>query len=60
MKKGSIENKAGNLIEARVSLTAALAEDPRYVDAYYQRGMSYYGINNLDAAIYDLRSSNPA
>ncbi|MDA9764277.1 hypothetical protein N9C83_02830 [Opitutales bacterium] len=53
-EKGVNENKSGNLLEASVSFTAALAAHPRYVDAYYQRGMSYYGINNLDAAISDL------
>ena len=53
-EKGINENKSGNLTEASVLLTAALVEDPHNVDAYYQRGMSYYGINNMDAAIADL------
>ncbi|MDA9764281.1 hypothetical protein N9C83_02855 [Opitutales bacterium] len=53
-EKGVDENKAGNLIEDSVSLTDAFAEHPQYVDVYYQRGMSYYGIRNLDAAIADL------
>ena len=52
--KGVQENQAGNLIEASVFLTDALAEEPRYADAYYQRGMSYFGIKKLDAAIADL------
>jgi tetratricopeptide (TPR) repeat protein len=51
---GVKQNEAGFLADASVYLTDALAEYPRYADAYYQRGMSFYGLNKIDHAIRDL------
>ena len=51
---GVKQNEAGFLADASVYLTDAIAEYPRYADAYYQRGMSFYGLKKIDHAIRDL------
>ncbi|MDA0349516.1 MAG: hypothetical protein O3C43_11255 [Verrucomicrobia bacterium] len=51
---GVKQNQAGFLADASVYLTEAIAEYPRYADAFYQRGMSFYGLNKIDHAIRDL------
>ena len=53
-EKGVRENLSGQLIEASVTLTKAISEEPGYAAAYYQRGMSFYGIEKTNSAINDL------
>lgn len=54
---GVKQNQAGKLDDASILLTQALAEEPWYADAYYQRGMSYYGIKQIESAISDFKQA---
>lgn len=51
---GVKQNEAGLLLEASVYLSDAIFEYLRYADAYYQRGMSFYGLEKISHAIRDL------
>lgn len=54
---GVKQNQVGKLIDASVLFTQALAEEPWYADAFYQRGMSFYGIKQIDSAISDFKQA---
>lgn len=53
-EKGVQQNKAGYLIKAVTLLTEAIALNPDYADAYYQRGLSFKGMGNKSYFIKDL------
>ncbi len=54
---GVKQNQVGKLDDASILFTQALAEEPWYADAFYQRGMSYYGIKQIDSAISDFKQA---
>ncbi len=54
---GVKQNQVGKLNDASVLFTQALAEEPWYADAFYQRGMSFYGMRELDSAVSDFKQA---
>lgn len=47
-------NQTGVLVEASVLFTEALAIDPGYAEAYYQRGLSFLGMERPGHAVRDF------
>lgn len=47
-------NQTGILVEASVLFTEALAIDPEYAEAYYQRGLSFQGMGRHQHAMKDF------
>lgn len=52
--RGYQQIQKGILIDASVLFTEALAIDPEYADAYYQRGLSFLGMGREKHAIKDF------
>ena len=47
-------NKTGKLVAASILLTEALTTEPEFERAYYQRGLSFWGMDQQQAAILDF------
>ena len=56
-ERGVENNKSGQLIEASVLLTQAIAMNEDYADAYYQRGLSFIGMNRSDKGMKDFHQA---
>jgi tetratricopeptide (TPR) repeat protein len=47
----------GRYDEAIEKFSAAIQENPYYAKAYYERGLAYYSIDNLDTAILEIEKA---
>lgn len=56
-EQGVAENEKGYLVKASVHLTDAIALYPNYADAYYQRALSFQGLERMEASLRDLEKA---
>ena len=53
-EKGLKAMKTHHYVQASVDFTKAIATSPNYSEAYYQRALSFLGLNRREAAIKDF------